>query len=392
MDEKPKVVLITRNFPPMQGGMERLNWHTYTELGLEFDVYLVGPQGAEVGRRDPSKVCVSPAKPVWLFLIGAFWQTLRLVLRLRPELLVAGSGVAALPAVLVGRIMGVPVVTYLHGLDIVARHAIYQNIFMPLIRRSNAWFANSRFTRQAAVMAGIPGENITILNPGTKLPDVSRLDGEGAFRERIQAGNRPIILSVGRLTRRKGLLEFIASAFPEITHHFPDVLLVVIGSEPTQAIATPQEGMGDKIAAVAASLGLSANIRLLGSVDDATLEQAYMASRLHIFPVLDLPGDVEGFGMVAVEAAAHGVPTVAFDVGGVSDAIDPALSGVLVSSGDYQGMAEAVVRYLNALPADAEIQMACRRHAEKFEWFRYGEKLREICSAVSAAKDKSNHG
>ena len=54
----------------------------------------------------------------------------------------------------------------------------------------------------------------------------------------------------------------------------------------------------------------------LARVDDQRLSDAYFAADVMVFPVLDLPGDVEGFGMVAVEAAAHGLPTVAFAVGG----------------------------------------------------------------------------
>jgi phosphatidylinositol alpha-1,6-mannosyltransferase len=384
---KPGIILVTRNFPPLRGGMERLNFHIHEALQKNYEVYLIGPEGAEQYCGNAGRALTRPALPVWRFLAWAFWRTLRLALIQRPQLIVAGSGVAALPAVLAGRLAGIPVLTYLHGLDIVAAHPVYQHVFVPAIRRSTAWLANSRYTRQAAIRAGIPPERIEILHPGTDLPDLSRLDGGKEFRRRIHAGDRPILLSVGRLTRRKGLLEFIEQAFPEIVRQCPEALLVIVGSEPVHSVARAAEPMGEKLRARLLELGLEKNTRLLGGVDEATLADAYSASRLHVFPVLDLPGDAEGFGMVAVEAAAHGVPTVAFDVGGVSDAVEPGISGQLLPSGNYAGLAQAVIRYLRSPQPAGETQAACRRHAERFAWPRFGERLREMCSATAGCRE-----
>jgi phosphatidylinositol alpha-1,6-mannosyltransferase len=384
MNDQAKVILITRNFPPMRGGMERLNFHIHQELSREYETYLVGPEGSEQFCPDTGKVVTIPALPVGRFLAMAFWRTLRLARRLRPQFIFAGSGVAAFPAVLAGRLAGVPVLTYLHGLDIVAAHPIYQRVFVPVICRSTAWLVNSRYTRQAAITAGIPAEKIQILHPGTDLPDLSRFDGGRSFRERIQADDRPILLSVGRLTRRKGLLEFIEHAFPEIVRRCPNALLVVIGSEPIQSVAGTTEPMGKMLRSRLAELGLEKNARFVEWIDDqVSLSEAYLASQVHIFPILDLPGDGEGFGMVAVEAAAHGVPTVAFDVGGVSDAVESGVSGYLLPSGDYAGLAAAVIGYLRRPLEDVEIRKACRWHAEKYGWPRFGEALRRACSAIA---------
>src|SRR3546814_1721721 len=86
---------------------------------------------------------------------------------------------------------------------------------------------------------------------------------------------------------------------------------------------------------------------LIGRIGDRELEDAWAASAVHVFPVREIPGDPEGFGMVAMEAAAHGVPTVAYAVGGVPDAVLDGTSGVLVQPGDEVGFAEAVDRTLS---------------------------------------------
>ena len=76
------------------------------------------------------------------------------------------------------------------------------------------------------------------------------------------------------------------------------------------------------------------------------LHAAYAEADALVFPVLELPGDVEGFGMVALEAAAHGLPTFGFRSGGVPDAVQEGRTGELVSASDYGGLAERLANHL----------------------------------------------
>src|SRR5699024_9997553 len=106
----------------------------------------------------------------------------------------------------------------------------------------------------------------------------------------------------------KGLLEFVMQALPAIVAARPDTLLLVVGDAPSQAIHASAQSR-QTIQQAANALGLGAHLRFLGRVDDATLASAYRAADVHVFPVRDDPFDPEGFGMVAVEAASHGLPT-----------------------------------------------------------------------------------
>lgn len=374
-----KIIYLTRNFPPMQGGMERLNFHIHEELCKLYEVFLVGPTGAEEFCVDPSHVQTCAPKPVWLFLITSFWHTLRLIVRHKPAMIFAGSGVAALPAVIAGRFGKVSVLTYLHGLDIIAPNPIYKGIFLPAIKQSQAWLVNSLNTRQLAIKAGIPADKIEILNPGTDLPDFSSYDGGTGFRKKIKAGDRPILLSVGRLTKRKGLVEFIEEALPKIVDIIPNVLLVVIGSEPLQSVAGPTGSLAKTLDLKIMQFSLKESIIFLGNVDDRTLSEAFIASQLHVFPVLELPGDVEGFGMVAVEAAAHGLPTIAFAVGGVPDSIEHETSGWLIQTGRYSEFVEIITSFLQNQKLSTVTSTQCRKHAEKFSWSLFAERLRSVC-------------
>ncbi len=372
-----RVLIVTRNFPPLVGGMERLLYHMYEELVDDFDVALVGPAGCAKHAANAGAVFECRPAPAWRFLAQCQWKAYRAASRLRPDLIVAGSGVVSPAALMAGRTGGAPVLAYLHGLDIIARSGLYQALFVPAIKKCDALVVNSHNTAQLLQNIGVQDSRISILPPGVTLPPGQAARANGPFRARIGAEKRPILLSVGRLTARKGLVAFVAHVLPRLLSRHPDVVLAIIGSEPELAFAK-SVGERERILEAGARAGVVQNIAFLGSVDDGTLRSAYFTSDLLVFPVLDLPGDVEGFGMVAVEAAAHGLPTVAFAAGGVPDAVKPKVSGYLVEPGDYAGFAERILAYLDA--EDRNIwRSRCVQFAEWFSWERFGIRWRQIC-------------
>jgi phosphatidylinositol alpha-1,6-mannosyltransferase len=125
-------------------------------------------------------------------------------------------------------------------------------------------------------------------------------------------------------------------------------------------------------------LGLGDAIQFIGSVSNEDMWLAFADAQIHVFPLVEVPGDVEGFGMVAVEAAAAGTPTVAYDLGGVSDAIS-AQSGRLVAAGDSREFSRAVLEELDTPATSPE---GCRQHAMSFSWERYNRQLGDSLDTV----------
>ena len=315
-----------------------------------------------------------PLVPLSRFLIGCQWEALKLARTYNPHVVYSGSGLTAPAALMAGRFSGARTICFLHGLDIVADHPLYRNLFLPAIRRIDCILVNSRHTAGLAESAGVLPGRIEIVHPGVELPNWSaRTVGRQRFRERFGLGERPVLLAAGRLTKRKGLAEFIRHALPAIRSELPEVRLLVIGSEATNALKD-EGGVRAGIDVAISEAGMGSNVILLGSVGDDSLSDAYFASDAMVFPVLDLPSDVEGFGMVAVEAAAHGLPTVAFAVGGVPDAVANGESGWLIPSGQYAGMTQKILIFLKS--GDKYVWAeGCRRHAEGFTWEIFGRKL-----------------
>jgi phosphatidylinositol alpha-1,6-mannosyltransferase len=142
------------------------------------------------------------------------------------------------------------------------------------------------------------------------------------------------------------------------------------------------------LVSTAEDLGLTASLRLLGGCSNEVLEDAYQGSDVHVFPVRDVPGDVEGFGMVAIEAASYGLPTVAFNVGGVADAVIDGVTGRLVDPDSYAAFAEEVLVWIRAR-AHAEMDR-CAIAARRFAWTRFNDEIKAILSRGPIRYDGAN--
>lgn len=381
-----RILLVTRNMPPLLGGMERLNWHMAAELSRTAEVRVIAPKGSAVLGPPGVRITEVPLRPLWRFLASVSWRSLREARAWRPDLVLAGSGLTALPALIAARAVHAQAAVYAHGLDLAVPHWAYRRLWLPAVRAMDRVIANSRATAALAQQAGVDPTRIGIVHPGVELP-AHLPDAEAVtnFRREHGLNKGPLLLSVGRLSTRKGLLEFVNGALPPIAAVFPDVVLLIVGDTPSDALharaQTPQS-----IMAAAKSHGLEGNVRFLGAITDyGSLGQAYAAADLHVFPVREVAGDPEGFGMVAVESAAHGVQTVAFATGGVVDAIAEGHSGRLVASGDYTAMAEAILQALTQ--TDDVMRERCRAFARRFAWSEFGH---QITAQIMAAMRPSN--
>jgi len=378
---RPRVLVITRNLPPLRGGMERLNFHLLRELAASFEVRVCCPQECLPELPDGIAATAVPLKPLSRFVASSTVAAVSCARRFRPQLVLAGSGLTAPMARIAARVAGAKSAAYLHGLDIVADHWAYRSLWVPWFRGLDAVFVNSRHTAELALRAGVSAPTINIAHPGVELPPWEAHRGTG-FRQDFGLGDRPLLLSVGRLTARKGLAEFVENAMPALVSAEPRLVLVVIGAEAANSIKVDAHSQMARIQAAVQRLGLGDHVRLLGAQDDGTVRAAFFSARALVFPLIDLPGDTEGFGMVAVEAAAHGLATVAFAVGGVTDSVADPVSGKLVSAGDYPTMIRKLSGILRGAPETEQIRLARRDFAAGFEWPRFGERIRSVCHAL----------
>ena len=359
---RQSVLVVTRNYPPLTGGMERLMQHTVEALATQYDVTLIGPSGC--GEYAPYGVTSYECPPAPLsFLTTALLKGWRLTRKMSFDMVFGGSGLVAPITWILTRIAEARSVILVHGLDLVVDNFVYQWFFVPCLRRHDRLIANSQNTRRIASEKGCESNRILVVNPGSTIPPESALRDKDQLRADLGFPENRIVLFVGRMVRRKGLAEFLEQAWPLVMNAEPDALLLIAGDSPDDALLKDPQGAKRIIAAIE-HCGRD-TLRFLGSIEDDLLWNCYAAADALVFPLIRTKGDVEGFGMVAIEAAASGTPTIAFPVGGVGDAVADGVSGVLVPEGDYAAFADAVVTLCRGGPPGPS---DCRRHAEKFSW------------------------
>lgn len=356
--------------------MEQLNWHMAEELSKVADVRIVGPAGSAALAPSSVEVHEVPLKPLWKFLARAYTLSRREARLWKPNVILAGSGLTAPMALHAACACGAKTAVYVHGLDVAVKHPVYRTIWLPAIRSMDRVIANSHATADLCRQLGITSVRIGVVHPGVELP-AHPADPQAAAHLRTEhnLGDRPVLLSVGRLTQRKGLREFVTQSLPRIAAAQPGVMLLVAGEAPKHSLHA-QTQTSASIQAAADAAGAGRHLRFLGVITDRRrLAAIYESADVHVFPVRTIPGDPEGFGMVAVEAAAHGLPTVAFATGGVVDAVAVGQSGQLVAPGNYAAFAEAVLQILTQRKA---MRASCVNFAQRFTWPTFGEKIASL--------------
>jgi phosphatidylinositol alpha-1,6-mannosyltransferase len=157
-----------------------------------------------------------------------------------------------------------------------------------------------------------------------------------ALRRQLQLdGRTPVLLSLGRLIRRKGF-DLVLQAVADLAVEFPALTYVIAGEGPERT----------SLEALTRTLGIADRIRLVGQVDDLTKWALYDLCDVFVMPNRLLEGtDWEGFGIVFVEAALASRPVIAGRTGGTADAVADEGSGLLIDP-ELQGEVTSAVRRL----------------------------------------------
>ena len=368
-----RVLVITRNLPPLVGGMERLLHNLVLGLAEYADVTAIGPRGCKEQLPENIQVLETSEKLV-PFLLCSTLLALRACQKTRFNIAIGGSGLIAPTLRILAGAYKLETIVYLHGLDLVLDSALYQRIFVPCITLIDKIIVNSRNTERLAVGKGVDPQRVNVIHPGTFITDRPDEAAVRQFRAHHKIRFTKVMIFVGRITRRKGLSLFIERSLPLILRSQPESGLLIVGDNPKDSLN--QLGEAERVLSIISEHEFEDRVLFLGRLSDSDLETCYALADVQVFPLTEVFGDVEGFGMVAIEAAALGTPTVAFDTGGVGDAITPG-NGKLVSPGRYDEFASDVVEILRH-PENIPNTNSCIEHASHFSWEIFHEKFSRV--------------
>ena len=344
-----KILIPSWNYPPSVGGIEQVAHHAargFHTLGHSVTVLAPAVASGAVPPDDPFPVLRASRPGIPAFLLHAASAARRIARTDRPDWLFCPALTSAPPAWILSKTRRIPYAVCIHGSDILLASRAYQLSISPLLSSARLLFANSKNTAALLEKRGIPSDRIRVVCPGVTPPPPPSARPTPEILSLIeQAGSRPLIISVGRLVRRKGVLEFVRDVLPLLLKQIPDALFWAVGGDPKGSLIH-KERLSDSIRAAIDSAGLQNHARLLGRISDADLDAVYRRASLFVLPCLDLPHDIEGFGIVILEAALQSVPSVATAVGGIPDAIDAPNAGLLVPPADPAAMADAIASLL----------------------------------------------
>lgn len=261
-----------------------------------------------------------------------------------------------------------------HGLDVVFPSSFYQKLIIPKFNSFERIIAVSRATAQACIERGIQAAKVVVINNGVDDPLPSNLSREQLDKlllERygLNALNRKILICMGRAVKRKGFSWFIKEVMPAMPE---DVFLLMVGPlsrqkrDPWYIRYTPRfvrqklelflgyPSDESHIDELIARPEFHKQIIRLGTLPENEVQALFVHSEAFIMPNIEVKGDMEGFGLVCLEAAICGAHVLASASGGIIDAIIHQKNGELIESGNAGAWIEKLLAILNR-PADAKL-------------------------------------
>ncbi|MEU9475088.1 glycosyltransferase family 4 protein [Streptomyces sp. NPDC048191] len=225
-------------------------------------------------------------------------------------------------------------------------------------------------SRIATALTPAAAARMVQLPPGVDEKTFHPGSGGDEVRARLGLTDRPVVVCVSRLVPRKGQ-DTLIRAMPRILAAEPDTVLLVVGGGPYER----------DLRRMAAETGVGDSVRFTGAVPWSELPAHYGAGDVFAMPCRTRRGglDVEGLGIVYLEASATGLPVVAGDSGGAPDAVLDGETGWVVRGGDPVGTADRIVPLLQDPALRRTMGERGRRWVEeKWRWDLLAEKLEDL--------------
>jgi len=369
-----KILVLSEVFPPRKGGSGRWLWELYRRFpyGTVHVVTHSTDGGVEFDSTHHLPVDRFPLHFGSWGMIGrgaaghkyarAAARLNRVVRRARPDVIHCGKCLPeGLLAWLMKQLHGIPYVCYAHGeeLTLAASSVELRWLTRRVVDGARGIIANSRHTRMLLQRDWrVTDRRVTVLHPGVDTRQWVPAAPDAAERSRLGWADRRVVLTVGALQKRKGQ-DMMIRALPAIRKYCPDVLYAIAGEGWERPYL---EGL-------VAELGVGDLVQFLGTPPDGQLIRCFQQCDLFALPNRQIDWDLEGFGIVLLEAQACGKPVLAGASGGTAETMRVGRTGAVVPCDEPGPLADAVVSLLSDGKRCAEMGAAAREWvSEKFDW------------------------
>lgn len=228
----------------------------------------------------------------------------------------------------------------------------------------------TEYTRRKVASAFGPRATLVQLTPGVDVDTFTPAVSGTAVRQRHGLSGRPVVVCVSRLVPRKGQ-DVLIQAMPAIVARVPDAALLIVGGGRYR----------EQLTALARRTGVAEQVVFTGPVPAAELPEHFAAGDVFAMPCRTrrFGMDVEGLGIVFLEASATGLPVVAGNSGGAPDAVQPGITGLVVDGTDVAAVADQVSGLLADRERAAAMGVAGRQWTEQaWQWNTLADRLAEL--------------
>jgi len=357
-----KTLLFTLEYPPFRGGVANY----YENLTKHW------PDQPLLVLHNNDHLLISDKLPIlkWLPAITALWRAVK---KEKIDYVLVGHILPLGTATwLLSKILNLKYSVFIHGTDLnmAVERPRRRWLAKRILLSSENIICNSSYAARLCESFIGANEKIKTVNPGIEPRAKNRPELETQLKNKYHLEHKIILLTVGRLVTRKGV-DKVLESMPVILQHVPNLIYIIIGAGPE--LETLKLQINDYL------LNKSAII-----ITDATDEERnswYDLCDIFIVAGRQIGSDVEGFGIVYLEAGLHGKPVIAGDSGGVHDAVEDNLNGLLIDATDTA----AIARVVSGLAQDESLrhqlgEQGRERAINRFDWAKQVEKIYKTIS------------
>jgi phosphatidylinositol alpha-1,6-mannosyltransferase len=344
-------LLITENFPPKAGGSGRWFWELYSRLAKGEYQILAGEDSSCKQFDLDSSIPIKRenlTSPEWgfvsriglCFYIRSAIRVRKLIKRNKITQLHCGR---VLPEGVIAWILnlftGIPYVCYVHGEDLETAQSSREQYFIcgQVIKRAKTIICNSQ--NSANIVAKFGAQAIAktqVLHPGVDSDVFVPKEKDEAVLSTLGWTGKKVALTVGRLQARKGQ-DMMIKAVPEIIKTIPNFLYAIVGDGSQK----------EELVELVDELSLQRHVQFFSEISDKEMLTCYQQCDLFILPNRTIGQDIEGFGMVLVEAQSCGKPVIAGDSGGTKETMLIGESGLVIDATQPQDIANSIIELMS---------------------------------------------
>jgi len=305
-----KILFISHSYPPITGGVENQNYELSVWLRKQTDLKLIANRKR------------------WLLPFFLIYASLAAIfLAKKYDILLLGSCLLGHIGWIVKKLAKKPAVAVAHGLDLTWKNRLYQKLWVGIfIPAHDKLIAVGNETIRQGVIRGIPENKFTFIPNGVdtekNLGNYSKIDLEKLLK--INLANKKLILTSGRLVKRKGVAWFIENVMPKLPEN---IIYIIAGNGADKA----------NIRKAIEKTNTQKKVLALGYVTDEQRNILFNTCDIFVQPNIKIKDDMEGFGISVIEAAACRMPVIASRLEGLKDAIKDGQNGFLIKPYDTNG-------------------------------------------------------